>query len=783
MASAASIKPLTGSNYDEWVLDARGHLSAMGYWGVVIGSEIPPEKPIVPKDAENTPSDNPLVAESNDPAYLTRFDRYRAEYKQYTSNILKASGTIFGLLDGNLKRKYGDEKWSADPAGLWNEIKTERERVLKIDGKHLMQKLVNIKFSEFDTSAEYYTVVKDTAARVGTCGIPLNDQAIAFFMLNGLPETDEWTSFSSNLNMSGKDVDPETIMRHLEVFESMLRKKHGIPGDTALFAKGGTRYNGKGNQSRRGGKNQGSGSRETSADTKGGKPAITCYGCGKNGHKKQECRSRNLWDDKHGKGKQATAHTAQVQDPSDIEDSLLLSAEHTPIIDEIKAATPSKGLGGNRWIVDSGATSHVTGIASIFVNYRQLRRGERMIKVADDRFIHVAGIGDIAIAFEGGSKQVLQEVLHVIEFGENSLLSVFRLLSAGFHVDFALDTTKLTRARSKRLVATGPVIGGLFYLGTVGEAVNTAASAFASVDATSGSSDAMRWHNRLGHLGLRAVKRLPEVVNGMELTEAGVPDTCLCEACIFGKLSRKPFKSVDPERRSTKPMSLIHSDVVGPFKTRSHSGKRYMVVFTDDCTRWSEAYFMELKSEVPEKFKSFLAKVEKQGYGKVQKLRSDGGGEYTGGDFTRYLQANGITQQITAPYSPASNGISERTNRAILDPVRSMLKHAGLPNAFWAEASSVAVYIKNRVLHSALGMSPYEALHGKKPDISHLRVFGCAAYAHVPIEKGRQKLDDRAKRCIFIGYTESTSIWKLYDPATKRGLTSRDVKFDESIVY
>ena len=114
----------------------------------------------------------PLVAESNDPAYLTRFDRYRAEYKQYTSNILKASGTIFGLLDGNLKRKYGDEKWSADPAGLWNEIKTERERVLKIDGKHLMQKLVNIKFSEFDTSAEYYTVVKDTAARVGTCGIP-----------------------------------------------------------------------------------------------------------------------------------------------------------------------------------------------------------------------------------------------------------------------------------------------------------------------------------------------------------------------------------------------------------------------------------------------------------------------------------------------------------------------------------------------------------------------------------------------------------------------------------
>jgi hypothetical protein len=109
-----------------------------------------------------------------------------------------------------------------------------------------------------------------------------------------------------------------------------------------------------------------------------------------------------------------------------------------------------------------------------------------------------------------------------------------------------------------------------------------------------------------------------------------------------------------------------------------------------------------------------------------------------------------------------------------------MIKHAGLPKSYWAEAATVAVYLKNRLIHRILGKTPYEALHGSKPDVSHLRTFGCLAYAHNPI---RQKLDDRARRCIFLGYTETTSIWRLFDLDTKKVLRSRDVKFDENTLY
>jgi transposase InsO family protein len=385
-------------------------------------------------------------------------------------------------------------------------------------------------------------------------------------------------------------------------------------------------------------------------------------------------------------------------------------------------------------------------------------------------------VGDIALAFtQGHGKQyLLEHVLHVAEFGTNSLLSVIRLTSdQQLKGEFGHDN--VTFRADGTTVGVGTVINKLFYVKVASGIINSPHAAYVTKD----HGDAMLWHNRLGHLSLRAVKKLEGSVSGLNIARS-VPDTCLCEACILGKLCRQPFHPVDTRKRSKSPMSLIHSDVVGPMQVQSQTGKRYMLVFTDDCTRWSEVYFMAAKSEVFEKFKIFQAKVENLNYGKIQKLRTDGGGEYAAGEFIAYMQRKGITHQVTAPYSSASNGVAERTNRGILDPMRSMIKHAGLPKSYWAEAATVAVYLKNRLIHRILGKTPYEVLHGSKPDVSHLRTFGCLAYVHNPI---RQKLDDRARRCIFLGYTETTSIWRLFDLDTKKVLRSRDVKFDETILY
>lgn len=774
-----SIKPLYGPNYDEWAIEVGACLREHGLWNIACGKASPPRKPYLSSSESKSVADDikgdPEKPDLDTPEYMIRFDKYVQLYEQYCKDLQKTSGIIYGSLDASLKIRYNDEKWISDPAGLWTELQNERERVLKIDDEQLFQRLFRIKLSEFDTAMKYYTEIKKIVSQLEIIGVKMDQRIVAFCMMNGFPDAVEWTNLKSTLRGTGNSTDPEKIMQQLEPFEAELRRKNGVPADTALFAKSGTRYktHGKGNGNGRNGSTNGKGNN-------GNKANITCYGCGEKGHKKTECKDRDRWDPKFDK-RNNTGSANKVQCGGEAVDTLMLSlgaADRGPIVDKIKTETPDKGLGSNHWIVDSGATNHVTGCASLFVNYRQLQQGVRVIKVADDRYINVTGIGDIVIAFDNGddNKYVFRDVLHVSELGKNSLLSVHRLLSDEFNVDFAIDSTRLTRRN--KIVATGPVIGGLFYVAALDEAVN---STFAYK--TDDTRNALLWHNRLGHLSLRAVKNLSGHVNGLKLDKTGTPDTCLCEACILGKLYRKPFLPVDPTRRSTRPMNLVHSDVIGPFQTPSHSGKRYIVVFTDDCTRWSEAYFITLKSEVPAMFKAFQAKISNMGYGPIRKLRTDGGGEYQSADFHEYLKKAGIVHQTTAPYSPASNGIAERTNRGILDPTRSMLKHAGLSNSYWAEAASVAIYIKNRVVHRALGKSPYEALYGQKPDIGHLRVFGCAAYAHIPVETGRKKLDDRARRCIFLGYTDTESIWRLYDLATKRVFTSRDVRFDENTVY
>ncbi|CAL0313812.1 unnamed protein product [Lupinus luteus] len=75
-------------------------------------------------------------------------------------------------------------------------------------------------------------------------------------------------------------------------------------------------------------------------------------------------------------------------------------------------------------------------------------------------------------------------------------------------------------------------------------------------------------------------------------------------------------------------------------------------------------------------------------------------------------------------------------------------------------------------------MTPEEAWKGHKPSVEHFRIFGCIAYAHVPDQK-RKKLDDKGEKCVFLGVSEASKAYKLYNPLTKMIVTSRDVIFDE----
>ena len=107
-----------------------------------------------------------------------------------------------------------------------------------------------------------------------------------------------------------------------------------------------------------------------------------------------------------------------------------------------------------------------------------------------------------------------------------------------------------------------------------------------------------------------------------------------------------------------------------------------------------------------------------------------------------------------------------------------MLLSAKLPKNFWGEAVNTAAYLINRSPSTTLGFKvPKEIWSGRKPDLKHLRVFGCVAYAHV----SQGKLDARAKKCMFIGYPNGVKSYKLWykEGYVSRVMISRDVTFRE----
>jgi hypothetical protein len=110
-----------------------------------------------------------------------------------------------------------------------------------------------------------------------------------------------------------------------------------------------------------------------------------------------------------------------------------------------------------------------------------------------------------------------------------------------------------------------------------------------------------------------------------------------------------------------------------------------------------------------------------------------------------------------------------------------MLNEKNLPNYFWVEAVITVVYIVNQTPTTIVhGMTPEEKFTNKKPNVSHLRVFGCIAYVHVPNEK-RSKLDPKVEKCIFIGYFLEQKGYKCFNPSIWKLQMSRDVVFDEMV--
>ncbi|KAH9782974.1 hypothetical protein KPL71_009140 [Citrus sinensis] len=190
-------------------------------------------------------------------------------------------------------------------------------------------------------------------------------------------------------------------------------------------------------------------------------------------------------------------------------------------------------------------------------------------------------------------------------------------------------------------------------------------------------------------------------------------------------------------------------------------------------------YPIKKKSDVFLVFKEYKARLELESSKKIKCLRTDNGGEYTDGEFLAFCKQEGIQRQFTVAYAPQQNGVAERMNRTLTEIIRAMLRTAGLPNSFWAEAAKTACYIVNRSPFTTIGLkTAMEMWTGKPADYSYLHAFGCPVYVMYNAQE-RTKLDPKSRRCIFLGYADGVKGYHLWDPTAHKIVISRDVIFVE----
>ena len=110
-------------------------------------------------------------------------------------------------------------------------------------------------------------------------------------------------------------------------------------------------------------------------------------------------------------------------------------------------------------------------------------------------------------------------------------------------------------------------------------------------------------------------------------------------------------------------------------------------------------------------------------------FRDDKDGEYRSDEFDKFLESNGISHQHTCRNRPEQNGVAEWANQLFSEQIVALLNESGLPRKFWVKCLAALVHVTNLCPTSALiDKTPHEVWYGKKPVVSHLRVWGCLAY-------------------------------------------------------
>jgi transposase InsO family protein len=318
----------------------------------------------------------------------------------------------------------------------------------------------------------------------------------------------------------------------------------------------------------------------------------------------------------------------------------------------------------------------MTGEKKMFTSYVKNKDSQDTIIFGDGNQGKVKGLGKIAITNEHS----ISNVFLVESLGYN-LLSVSQLCHMVYNCLFTNIDVSVFRRSDGSLAFKGVLDVKLYLIDFSKEEADLDACLIAKTNL------GWLWHRRLTHVGM---KNLHELLKGDHVL--GLTDVCFekdrpCAVCHVGKQVENTHHNKNVMTTS-RPLELLHMDLVGPVADLSIVGSKYGLVIVDDFSRFTWVFFLQDKSETQGTLKRFLRRAQNEFELKVKKIRSDNGSEFKNLQVEEFLEEEGIKHEFCAPYTPQQNGVVERKNMALIDMVRTMLGEYKMPERFWSNSAS-----------------------------------------------------------------------------------------------
>ncbi|XP_068323079.1 uncharacterized protein [Pyrus communis] len=435
------------------------------------------------------------------------------------------------------------------------------------------------------------------------------------------------------------------------------------------------------------------------------------------------------------------------------------------------AFTALSSCQSDTWYLDSGCSRHMTGDKRWFTSFTEdCKNGA--VTFGDGKRARIVGKGEIKtlgipclknVMLVDGLKANLISISQICDDDDAEVL--FNKLKCSVKVAKEVDSFEGKRSKDNCYCVNANELH-------VSDICNKATDDILDL-----------WHKRLGHMNCKDLIKLSkkEYVRGLPMLTG---ELGICGECQVGKQTKSAHKSTNYISTS-RPLELMHMDLVGPVQTESIGGKKYILVLVDDFSRFTWVAFLREKSDAFTAFFGLLNKIQNDRVNsndRVVKLRTDHGTEFENISFSKFCDEKGIDHNFSAPITPQQNGVVERKNRVLLDMSRVMLTSARLAKHFWAEAVSTACYTANRVyLRPGTKCTPYEIWKGKKPNVKHLRVFGSICYIYRDREM-LAKFDSRSDIGIFIGYSITSRAYRVFNKRTQNVMESINVIVNDSLL-